>query len=343
MRCLRWEWVRAWLVCGFAILGVGERACWMETRCLAGEVTAVIRVEGEVDDALPTVGVLGFREQGEAVKGMGGKLATLLSMQLAVSGRYPVVEREEMDRLIEELELSASGLVNSATSNRIGQLVGARILVTGSVLETGGKLYLVAKIMGTETSRVVGVSVKGELSGDLAEMTEELTKGVEAEIEKHMQDLLPVPVKMEDRMAELKKRIGGSKLPSLSIAIAESQVGQAMRDPAAETEFLRICRELGFEVLSGPSEDAEVKLLGEAISEGGPRRRNFYSAKGRLELKAIEVKTQKVLHADRRTVVVADLNEQLTGKAALQLAAMQLAEDFLPKMIKARTLANESR
>ena len=58
------------------------------------------------------------------------------------------------------------------------------------------------------------------------------------------------------------------------------------------------------------------------------------TVKARLEIKAVERSTDKVLAVDRHTVVVVDLTEPLAGKSALQEAAAVIAERLLPKLIK---------
>ena len=56
-------------------------------------------------------------------------------------------------------------------------MIGAKILITGSVIELDRNLYLVAKIIGTETGRVLGSSVKGKTNDDLSELHVALDPG----------------------------------------------------------------------------------------------------------------------------------------------------------------------
>ena len=55
----------------------------------------------------------------------------------------------EIDKALEELHLSAVGLVSSDTQLKLGKLIGAKILISGSLFETSGKKYAVAKLIGT--------------------------------------------------------------------------------------------------------------------------------------------------------------------------------------------------
>ena len=64
------------------------------------------------------------------------------------------------------------------------------------------------------------------------------------------------------------------------------------------------------------------------------RRGNLVAVKARLEVKAIDPKTDKVIAVDRQVAVVVDLTEQIAGKKALQRAAAVIAERMLPKLVK---------
>jgi hypothetical protein len=77
-----------------------------------------------------------------------------------------------------------------------------------------------------------------------------------------------------------------------------------------------------------------VILKGEGLSETATRIGGMVSVKARVELKAIDRQTGKVLAVDRQTVVVVDLSEQIAGKAALEEAAAMVAERLLPRLVK---------
>jgi hypothetical protein len=138
-------------------------------------------------------------------------------------------------------------------------------------------------------------------------------------------------------LAELKKVIGKAKGPTLKIDVTERHVGQVAVDPAAETELALFCTEVGFDVYDPEQSDgrkAEILLIGEGFSEFAARHGNLISVKARLEVKAVEAETGRVIATDRQTSVEVDLTEQIAGKAALQEAAAEIAERLLPKIVK---------
>jgi len=121
------------------------------------------------------------------------------------------------------------------------------------------------------------------------------------------------------------------------VHIVERHVGLVTIDPAAETELTLFCRKTGFPVLDKDAASrgqAEIALTGEGFSEFAMRRGNLVSVKARLEVKAVDVETGKVIAADRQTSVVVDLTEQIAGKRALQDAASRIALRLLPKLVK---------
>jgi hypothetical protein len=63
------------------------------------------------------------------------------------------------------------------------------------------------------------------------------------------------------------------------------------------------------------------------------RRGNLDSVKARLEVKAIDPATDKIIAIDRQVAVEVDLTEQIAGKKALQKAAAMIAERMLPKLV----------
>lgn len=280
--------------------------------------------------------IFAFEERGSGVKGLGSKVADLLFAGLVTNDNLYLVERQELNKILEEQGLSLSGAVKADAATKVGQLTGAKILVTGSVFEISNKIYIVAKIIGTETSKVFGESVKGKLKDELDALVEDLSGRVAKKIIDRGGKLVADPVTRKDRLAALKKKLGKGKRPSVYIQVSERHVGRITIDPAAETELALYCTELGFEVIDskeGDKSHADVLLIGEGFSEFAGRRGNLISVKARLEVKAVERKTGRVLAIDRQVTVVVDLTEQIAGKTALQDASANIAERLLPKIV----------
>ena len=276
-----------------------------------------------------------FEERGAGARDYGAKVADILFAKLVAKPELYLVDRQDMKKTMDEHELNLSGMVTPDQAVKVGKLTGAKVLVTGSVIEADKTLYLVAKIIGTETTRVLGESVKGKTSDEIGPLTEALAEKIAATITKDADKLVAKEVRMEDRIAALKKQLGDAKRPIVAINVRERHVGLATIDPAAETELTLLCKETGFEVLekAAVSKKADILIEGEGFSEFAMRHGNLVSVKARLEVKAVDPQTDKVIATDRQTAVVVDLTEQIAGKAALQKAAAQIAERLLPKLV----------
>jgi len=313
--------------------------------CLAGTLAIVLMTvsvlpgQEKADDPLAVypVAILPFQERGREAAGLGPQVTDLLFAKLVVNPDMYLVEREDINKLLEEKELSLSGLVNPGQSVQVGYLTGAKIIVTGSVVIAGDSQYLVAKVIGTETSRVLGASAKGRINDDLDGLVEKLAESVASTISERASELIAKPVVPEDRIAVIAKTLGERKRPSVWIEITERHIGQATIDPAAETELALICKDLGFEVIDhkeGNRNSADVLLVGEGFSQFASRHGNLISVKGRVELKATNRETGKLLATDRQVSLAVDLAEQVAGKAALQEAAANIAGRLLPKIVE---------
>lgn len=289
----------------------------------------------EVPAVVP-MAVLPFQDRGaKDMKALGAKVTDLLFAELVANPDLFLVDREDLTKTLAEHELNLSGAANPDQAIQVGQLTGAKVLVTGSVVQVDTNLYLVAKIIGTETTRVLGASVKGKTDDDLGRQVEKLAKEVATVVSEKSDQLIAKPVTKEDRLAALKKALGETARPSVAVSIKERHVSQAVIDPAAETEVMYFAKETGFKVIDreeGDKSEADVLLIGEGFSEFGGRIGNLASVKARLELKAIDRRTGRVLAIDRQTTVAIDLTEQIAGKSALQDAAARIAERLLVKL-----------
>jgi len=78
----------------------------------------------------------------------------------------------------------------------------------------------------------------------------------------------------------------------------------------------------------------DIEITGEALSEYGMRKGNLQSCRARIEIKARDRESGNIIAVDRQTSVGVDLAEHIVAKTALQNGAEELAQRFLPKLVK---------
>ena len=276
-----------------------------------------------------------FESKDEAVRDLGPKVATLVNAALSAEPTVITVERAELEKALGEQELGLSGTVSSESAAKVGHLTGAKVLVTGRVFKVDKETMIVAKVIGTETSRVYGEMVKGGPSASIADLATDLAKKISATVAEKGSTLVAKVEPPEARLDRIKKSLKGDKRPVLSVKIAERHFNGPTIDPAAETELGKIADDCGFKLAADKSDlKADIEITGEALSELGLRKGNLVSCKARVEIKVRERTTGNILFVDRQTSVAVDLTEQVAAKTALQNAAAQLAERVLPKLVK---------
>jgi hypothetical protein len=282
-----------------------------------------------------TVAVFDFESRDENVRDLGPKVATLINVNLSADPNLITVERAELEKALGEQELGLSGTVTPDSAAKVGNLTGAKVLVTGRVFKTDTELFIVAKIIGTETSRVYGELVKGGANASLSDLSGQLAKKIAADVAQKGDTLVAKVETHEDRIAKIKKSLGDKKLPVVSVKISEQHFGQLVIDPAAQTELSLILQQCGFTLADDASTNRPViEITGEALSEYGLRKGNLQSCRARIEIKAREVASGKIISVDRQTSVAVDLSEHIAAKTALQNGAGELAERIIPKLVQ---------
>ena len=125
-------------------------------------VTRAIPKALQLDKRL-SMTVLPFEQMG-AVSEAGLSFQDNLIDSLVDQDRFWVIERAKLDLILQEQKLSRSGLIDRRTALRLGRLVAAQAIVTGSIIETRTGIEIVGRMIDTETSEILATEdVYGEV------------------------------------------------------------------------------------------------------------------------------------------------------------------------------------
>ena len=107
----------------------------------------------------PSAAVFTFNTSKELEKmRIGFAVSEMLSHQLAKSGKFQLLERTELNRVLGELKLSLSGVTEQEDAISAGKLARADMLVMGSVEKMGKSYHVNARLVNAETGEVVATA-----------------------------------------------------------------------------------------------------------------------------------------------------------------------------------------
>ncbi|MFQ5674491.1 MAG: CsgG/HfaB family protein [bacterium] len=72
-------------------------------------------------------------------KGVGEGMAEMITTELVKTGNYRVIERQELDKILNEQDLGTSGIVTPQSAAQVGKALGVELAVMGAVTEFGYK------------------------------------------------------------------------------------------------------------------------------------------------------------------------------------------------------------
>ena len=105
------------------------------------------------------VAVVDFTDLKGNVTELGRFIAEELSVGLQIAGKnLEVVDRTHLQTLLKEHKLSSTGLVDPESSRKLGQIAGVDALITGTITPFGETIRLSAKIIDTESAKLIGAN-----------------------------------------------------------------------------------------------------------------------------------------------------------------------------------------
>jgi TolB-like protein len=140
----------------------------------------------EVADAAnaksPAVAVLylDYSGEDEELAALRKGLAQMLVTDLSVNPKLKLVERLQLESVLQELELTTTRKIDRATAAKVGKLLGAKYLVMGGYFELVGTLRIDVRVVDVETGALVkGFGVNGKQDEFLA-LEQALVTGLDA-------------------------------------------------------------------------------------------------------------------------------------------------------------------
>jgi len=112
-------------------------------------------------DSKPTIAVLDFESIGSE-EHLGKAVSEIMRTELIDTNRYRVVERSQINKTISEQKFQKSGLIDDKNAVELGKLLGADLIVIGSVVKIGTSYTINSRMIETKTGEAkLGKNVTG--------------------------------------------------------------------------------------------------------------------------------------------------------------------------------------
>jgi TolB-like protein len=174
----------------------------------------------------PTVAVLYFNNSaiGAAnaeLQPLSKGIADMLIGELAMNPAIRVVERDQIQKVLEEQKLSTDGKVEGETAVKVGKLLGAHHMVTGAfITDRSGKMRFVARVFNVETGLIeFPTSIDGKIDNFM-----ELVNQLAAKINKGAK-LPDIPARVGEARQEAAKKVPYEAIALYSKGLAAKDAG----------------------------------------------------------------------------------------------------------------------
>jgi TolB-like protein len=99
-------------------------------------------------------------------------VAEWLTLFLVNAGTVEVVERQELQKILQEQSLGQTGAINAESAAKLGELLGIKILVTGTVMRLGNTLEVTARLIDTTNGTIIGAF--SVMAADVSELRSQI-------------------------------------------------------------------------------------------------------------------------------------------------------------------------
>jgi TolB-like protein len=147
-------------------------------------ISSVIPASAAADYEKTKIAVLDFDLKGEGFEtdDMGAIVAEWFITALVKEGRFDVIERSLLNKILEEQKLGISGVVDEETATELGKLLGVKVIISGSVLRVQHILEINARIIDVETAAIIAAE---NVRSATAERLQDLVVQMSVKIIKH--------------------------------------------------------------------------------------------------------------------------------------------------------------
>ena len=289
------------------------------------------------------IAVVDFSTLEGNITGLGRYIAEELLTRLFHIGRYRVIERNLLEKAINELKFNASGYVSDDFAKNVGEMIGADAIVTGTITRIGKAVKVNARVIDVETGDILAAA-----SSSIA-MDDAITRLMN-------EDLKPLVPNSSQRsyssIAVLitEERVDGeninwwSKDQSISSSIAGNAITERLLEKGLSViDYFKLpdkikspinlqsekslsltkAADLGKEINAG------IIIIGKATARLQGEIAGMKSVRVNLSVRVINVENKKVLASASVSTAAVHINAESAEDEALKRAGQEAADKII--------------
>ena len=148
------------------------------TALLMGSLVALYHGPAHAQFKKTKIAVLDFQMQGEQTssKDMGKIVAEWLITGLVETGRFDVIERRLLEKLLEEQKLGVTGAIDPNSAAQLGKILGVKIIVSGTVTSLEGYTEINARLINVDSASIIAAEkVRASSAEKLRDLVDKIT------------------------------------------------------------------------------------------------------------------------------------------------------------------------
>ncbi|MBU1566482.1 MAG: DUF1566 domain-containing protein [Proteobacteria bacterium] len=123
------------------------------------------------------IAVLDFELIGDKqeTSGMGSIVSEWFTTGIVKYGRFDVVERAMLQKIISEQKLSATGMIDETSAATLGKILGVKVIISGSVVKLRDLIEINSRVINVENGSIIAAeSSRGNVKTEFHSLVDEL-------------------------------------------------------------------------------------------------------------------------------------------------------------------------
>jgi TolB-like protein len=120
---------------------------------LVNQIVNGIHKEGKTK-----IAVVEFSDLNGHTSVLGKFLAEELITRLFITNKFEVIERQLLNKIIEEHKLNFTGLIDPNSAKELGRILGVEAIISGTITDLNESIKINARLISTETGQIFSVA-----------------------------------------------------------------------------------------------------------------------------------------------------------------------------------------